>query len=134
MTGQSDAAPTEESTPELTRLRALAFDRGQQLARAWAVGVAGLTEVDPVVDPEQQAWSAMCGAHTPETLADTLIDELRRLRAERDGWQATAAGISQDISNAEDEIELLREQVAYRDTTIAGQRAEIERLIGARRG
>ncbi len=35
-------------------------------------------------------------------------DEIERLREQSDGWQATAAGLSEDISNAEDEIERLR--------------------------
>jgi chromosome segregation ATPase len=35
-------------------------------------------------------------------------DEIERLTKQRDEWQATAAGLSQDISNAEDEIERLR--------------------------
>jgi chromosome segregation ATPase len=42
---------------------------------------------------------------------DDLIDaadEIERLREQSDGWQATAAGLSEDISNAEDEIERLR--------------------------
>ncbi len=34
--------------------------------------------------------------------------EIKRLTDERNEWQATAAGLSQDISNAEDEIERLR--------------------------
>jgi hypothetical protein len=42
---------------------------------------------------------------------DDLIDaadEIERMREQSDGWQATAAGLSEDISNAEDEIERLR--------------------------
>ncbi len=55
----------------------------------------------------------------PAGLTITVIEEIERMQAEierltkeRYGWQATAAGLSQDISNAEDEIERLRAQVA----------------------
>jgi hypothetical protein len=47
MTDQSGTASTEENTSELARLRALVFDRGEQLARAWAVGVAGIMRCSP---------------------------------------------------------------------------------------
>jgi hypothetical protein len=33
------------------------------------------------------------------------------MREQSDGWQATAAGLSEDISNAEDEIERLRAEL-----------------------
>jgi hypothetical protein len=39
-------------------------------------------------------------------------DEIERLTKERDGWQATAAGLAQDISNADDEIERLRAEAS----------------------
>lgn len=39
------------------------------------------------------------------SLFDEAADEIERLTAERDQWQAKTAGISQDISNAEDELE-----------------------------
>jgi len=39
------------------------------------------------------------------SLFDEAADEIERLTTQRDQWQATAAGISQDISNAEDELE-----------------------------
>jgi HAMP domain-containing protein len=54
----------------------------------------------------------------PAGFTITVIEEIERMQAEierltkeRYGWQATAAGLSQDISNAEDEIERLRAQV-----------------------
>jgi predicted RNase H-like nuclease (RuvC/YqgF family) len=34
--------------------------------------------------------------------------EIKRLQESSNRWQATAAGLSQDISNAEDEVEMLR--------------------------
>jgi hypothetical protein len=40
-----------------------------------------------------------------------IIAEIEQLRKERNGWQAEAAGISEDLSNAEDEIELLQEEI-----------------------
>jgi uncharacterized protein YaaN involved in tellurite resistance len=39
------------------------------------------------------------------SLFDDAADEIERLATERDQWQAKTAGISQDISNAEDELE-----------------------------
>jgi len=39
------------------------------------------------------------------SLFDDAADEIERLTTQRDQWQAKAAGISQDISNAEDELE-----------------------------
>jgi hypothetical protein len=55
-------------------------------------------------------------------------DEIERLREQSDGWQATAAGLSEDISNAEDEIERLRIAgdllaAALRVETVNGQMA-----------
>jgi 3-hydroxyisobutyrate dehydrogenase-like beta-hydroxyacid dehydrogenase len=35
-------------------------------------------------------------------------DEIERMRESSNRWQATAAGLSEDIGNAEDEIERLR--------------------------
>jgi uncharacterized coiled-coil DUF342 family protein len=40
-----------------------------------------------------------------------IIAEIEQLRKERNGWQAEAAGISEDLSNAEDEIEQLQEEI-----------------------
>jgi hypothetical protein len=39
---------------------------------------------------------------------DEAADEIEQLTQERNHWQSSAAGLSQDISNAEDEIELLK--------------------------
>jgi hypothetical protein len=39
-----------------------------------------------------------------------IIEEIERLREQARAWQATAAGLSQDLSNAEDEIEHHRSQ------------------------
>jgi uncharacterized small protein (DUF1192 family) len=49
-----------------------------------------------------------CGCADARTVIDHLHAEIERLTKQRDEWQATAAGLSQDISNAEDEIERLR--------------------------
>jgi hypothetical protein len=39
----------------------------------------------------------------------TVIEEIEWLREQTRAWQATAAGLSQDLSNAEDEIESLKD-------------------------
>ena len=52
------------------------------------------------------AWLAEEGSKVTD-MAATAANEIERLTNERNGWQATAAGLSQDISNAEDEIERL---------------------------
>jgi predicted nucleic acid-binding Zn-ribbon protein len=56
------------------------------------------------------AWLAEEGSKVTD-MAATAANEIERLTNERNGWQATAAGLSQDISNAEDEIERLRAEV-----------------------
>lgn len=38
-------------------------------------------------------------------------DEIERLVQERNRWQATAAGITQDLSNCEDKFEELKEEI-----------------------
>ncbi len=104
--GSYDEETLYDAVDEIKRLREMAYHRGEQLARAWVVGVTGATEVDPIVDPDEQAWSAMTGDHSPETLADTLIDqihraqsEIERLRAERDMLaDALTAQVSPDLS------------------------------------
>ena len=47
----------------------------------------------------------------PLTVAGEAADEIQRLRESSNRWQATAAGLSEDIGNAEDEIERLREEL-----------------------
>lgn len=47
----------------------------------------------------------------PVELVIDIIEEIERLRKERNQWQAAAAGLSQDISNAEDEIEQLNDLI-----------------------
>lgn len=62
-----------------------------------------------IVDRLTTLFWAMKDAGRPldkNTVADAIA-EIERLQ----GWQATAAGLSQDISNAEDEIERLQVQV-----------------------
>lgn len=65
-----------------------------------------------------------------------IISEITRLEEERNMWQSTAAGLSQDISNAEDEIERLHQkeedilagiQLVVKGSN-AGRDEEIERL------
>jgi chromosome segregation ATPase len=36
--------------------------------------------------------------------------EIVKLKEERNAWQATSAGLSQDLSNAEDDIEIIKEK------------------------
>lgn len=91
---------------EIEWLREMAYHRNEQLARAWVVGVAGATEVDPIVDPDQRSWNAMTGEHSPETLADVLIDridqaqsEIERLRAECARWKNVASYFDAAIVN-----------------------------------
>jgi hypothetical protein len=43
-----------------------------------------------------------------------VIEHIEALEKRANEWQATAAGLSQDISNAEDEIEQLREKLALK--------------------
>jgi hypothetical protein len=47
----------------------------------------------------------------PPRFVVEVIAEIEELRKERDGWQAEAGGISEDLSNAEDEIERLQEEI-----------------------
>jgi hypothetical protein len=46
-------------------------------------------------------------ARMPAGFIRTIIEEIESLRQQAQTWQATAAGLSQDLSNAEDEIESL---------------------------
>jgi SMC interacting uncharacterized protein involved in chromosome segregation len=50
-------------------------------------------------------------ARMPAGFVRTVIEKIESLREQSQAWQATAAGLSQDISNAEDEIERLQEEI-----------------------
>jgi len=77
-----------------------------------------------------------CGTCLPCQAAD----EIERLREQSDGWQATAAGLSEDIGNAEDEIERLQHQmerlsVALDDIShLTTDHQVLHRIKEARRG
>jgi hypothetical protein len=68
---------------------------------------------DDIIDRLTTLFFKMKDAGRPQdknTIADA-IQEIKKLLEQSNRWQATAAGLSQDISNAEDDIERLQEQV-----------------------
>jgi hypothetical protein len=48
-------------------------------------------------------------ARMPAGFVRTVIEEIESLRKQAESWQATAAGLAQDLSNAEDEFQNLFE-------------------------
>ena len=64
--------------------------------------------VTRLMNVTEMSWE---GDEVTDPLCQEAADEIERLTKQRDEWQATAAGLSQDISNAEDEIERLRSKM-----------------------
>lgn len=68
-------------------------------------------ELRHAVDADTHPWDQTLYVRAADLLRDAQA-EIERLTKERNGWQATAAGLSQDISNAEDGIERLTAELA----------------------
>jgi predicted nucleic acid-binding Zn-ribbon protein len=64
----------------------------------------------------------------PAGLVRTVVEEIEWLREQAATWQATAAGLAQDISNAEDEVERLSEKQQDLRMYLEQDACEIERL------
>jgi hypothetical protein len=60
-------------------------------------------------------------------------EEIAKVRGERDGWQAEAAGIVQDLSNAEDDVEDLQ-QILNETRRILGSPTLLQLLEEAGKG
>lgn len=80
----------------------------------------------PVLSGTDDIMTRLSGLHHP--YAADAADEIERLTTSRDGWQATAAGLIEDIGNAEDEIERLRDELADWQRTVKAHEEENERL------
>jgi hypothetical protein len=64
--------------------------------------VEDLLSFAEIIDRSKGAASVVM---TDGSIFEEAAQEIQQLRVERNGWQAEAAGIVQDISNAEDKIE-----------------------------
>lgn len=65
------------------------------------------------------------------SIFEEAAQEIQRLRVERDGWQAEAAGLYVDISNAEDEKLSGKERLRRRPLGIVSERRRAEQLRDA---
>jgi len=68
--------------------------------------IAHVSANDDIIN--QLAYYVLNEVRMPAGFIRTIIEEIELLREQANRWQATAAGLSQDISNAEDEIESLK--------------------------
>lgn len=74
--------------------------------------------MDDILERLREKEYACCGAdYEPDAYCNACVlhveaaNQIERLTRERNRWQATAAGLSEDLSNAEDEIKWLRQGI-----------------------
>jgi hypothetical protein len=76
--------------------------------KQWGCAAAGGVPV-PCLCPGDCDGVCACSCHAWVASDVQVAEKMEQLVTERNGWQATAAGISEDLSNAEDAVEDLTE-------------------------